>query len=278
GAARATLAVARRDRDTVSEQGIREHGPELLAGLFLGWLAISLTPHHDMRYTLPLLVYLSVLGTSWVPLLQRGMARTVATAALAAAVVATTLGASFGVGGRVHIPLGGATVKTRTSFGIPSPNGITLYADRDFNVSAPRRGADILRALQLLRDQGITGIAWYRDDAPLGDPVLDSQGLSLFARFAGLRRPLRFWTVTFVTQPPAPELRDEWNLTIPRRIFLIRRETYAGIPPCMRLSDDTGIWFVIGDPAADAPAIFCPQDQAEAQLTGSAGSAPAPRR
>src|SRR5262249_48407933 len=37
--------------------------PELLGGLFGSWLLLTLVTHKDMRYTLPMLVYLAVLGT-----------------------------------------------------------------------------------------------------------------------------------------------------------------------------------------------------------------------
>ena len=71
--------------------------PELLAGLAVAWVAITVMPHHDLRYTIPLIVYLAVLGTAWIPRLP-GTWRYAAIGCLAAATLAATLGATFGVG------------------------------------------------------------------------------------------------------------------------------------------------------------------------------------
>jgi hypothetical protein len=43
-------------------------------------------------------------------------------------------------------------------------------------------------------------------------------------------------------------------------LFLIRRKLYAELP-CVRLSDGTGIWFVLGDPTLEEPVIYCPLNQ-----------------
>jgi hypothetical protein len=53
----------------------------LLAGGFIAWLAITLTPHHDIRYDMPLLPYLAVIGTGWIIHLPR-LARPAAAGAL----------------------------------------------------------------------------------------------------------------------------------------------------------------------------------------------------
>ncbi|HET6449456.1 MAG TPA: glycosyltransferase family 39 protein [Conexibacter sp.] len=103
--------------------------PELLGGLLGGWLGLTLVRHHDMRYAMGLLVYLAVLGTAWIVRLRRTW-RIGATAALASAVVATTLGASFGIGGDVRVLLAGDPVATDRTFGIPPPSQLTVYADQ----------------------------------------------------------------------------------------------------------------------------------------------------
>ncbi|HEV2981862.1 MAG TPA: glycosyltransferase family 39 protein, partial [Solirubrobacteraceae bacterium] len=40
--------------------------PELLGGLFVSWLGMTLIKHKDPRYDLPALVYVAVLSTSWI--------------------------------------------------------------------------------------------------------------------------------------------------------------------------------------------------------------------
>ena len=70
---------------------------ELLAGAFLTWLINTITPHHDIRYGMPLIVYLAVIATGWIVCLPR-KARLVAIVVLAFGVAANTLGITFGVG------------------------------------------------------------------------------------------------------------------------------------------------------------------------------------
>jgi 4-amino-4-deoxy-L-arabinose transferase-like glycosyltransferase len=219
------------------------HRPELLGGLLGGWLAITLTPHHDMRYTMPLIVYLAVLGTAWIVALSRP-ARLLATAALALAVTATTLGATFGVGGDVKILLAGRPVVTNVILGIPPPKQITVYADHDFLVSAPRREVDMPGFMEALRAEGVTGLAWEQPQFPVRDTVADLQGLILLGRFAGLAFP----------EP------GFWDYADPDHAFLIRRPSSgSAVPPCLTLADGSGIWVVRGQvPGGEPLRYFCP--------------------
>jgi 4-amino-4-deoxy-L-arabinose transferase-like glycosyltransferase len=194
----ATVGVGDAIATIVRGRGIHsDWRPELLGGLFGGWLGITLTPHHDMRYTMPLIIYLAVLGTVWIVGLARGP-RALATAVLAGAAIATTLGASFGVGSQVRILLAARPVETDVSFGIPAPRQITIYSDHDFVVSAPRRDADVPGFLTALRAAGVTGIAWTPSDFEVGDPAADPQGLILLARFHGTR-PIPGTRTSYIT-------------------------------------------------------------------------------
>lgn len=223
----ATIARARTVPGAVAA-GCR---PELLGGLAVGWLAITLTPHHDMRYTMPLIVYLAVLGTVWIV----GLARTprrLATAALGIAVLATTLGASFGAGSEVRVLLAGKPVATDVSFGIPAPDQVTVYSDHDFVVSAPRRDDDVPGFMRRLRAAGATGVSWNPSDFVVGDVVADPQGMILLARFAG---------VTYLGTAP---LRHD-----PHHVLLLRRRLGAfPSPQCLTLPDHSGIWVAFGQP------------------------------
>lgn len=266
GVVRAVVRTVRRRAAFLRPAGRHDLLPELLGGLLVGWLAISLTPHHDMRYTLSLIVYLAVLGTVWVVDLGRAWRR-VAIGGLAAAAVATTLGMSFGVGPDVRVVLGGERVLTDVSFGIPSPNEITLHADQAFNVSEPRRGDDVLGLFEAIRREGATGVAWESSSAPLGDPVFDNQGVLLFARFAGLTAPdadgARFargpLPVGEVEAPARePWQRTRWDLADPGHVFVIRATEFASEAPCMAMRDGTGLWLRRGDPEAPGAEPYCP--------------------
>lgn len=250
GVARTVHLIARERKAPPRERSMGDAGPELLGGLFGGWLALTLTPHHDMRYTMPLIVYLAVLGTAWIAMLAP-TPRTIATATLGLAVLATTLGATFGVGSEVRIPLSGHPIQTDASFGIPPPDQLTLYSDHDFSVSSPRRGDDVLGLFKAMRREGITGVIWRGAEAPDGDPVFDSQGVRVFARFAGLAGP-RLGSMRLVTYSVAESVEDMnpmvWDVADPRHAFLIRAKQHGHARPCRRLRDGTGIWLVLGNP------------------------------
>jgi hypothetical protein len=221
-----------------SREYVARWRPELLAGLGVGWIGITFTPHHDMRYAMPMIVYLAVLGTAWIPALTRVWRRT-ALVLLGAAVLATTLGATFGVGHEVRILLAGRPIATDVSFGIPAPSQITIYSDHDFVVSAPRRESDVAGFFAALRDSGVTAVAWEVSTFEVGDRAADPQGLVLLAGFAGLRVPVL----------------GQVDLHDPRNAYLTHGVVQRGDllpPPCLRLGDGTGVWvsrgYVRGDP------------------------------
>jgi 4-amino-4-deoxy-L-arabinose transferase-like glycosyltransferase len=215
--------------------------PELLGGLVGGWLGITLTPHHDMRYAMPLIVYLAVLGTAWIASLRRP-ARLVAAIALGLVVVAATLGATAGVGGEIRIPPARQATADLQRRGVPPSDAIVLYSDHDFRVSAPRREDDVLAFMRALRREGVTGVSWEYGQSPFDDPVFDLQGVTLFARFAGLWAP----------EPTSPDL--DAGRSDPHHAFLVRERSHGSEAPCMKLSDGTGIWVVQGDGRSFCPA------------------------
>jgi hypothetical protein len=116
-----------------------------------------------------------------------------------------------------------------------------LYSDHAFRVSGPRREDDVLGFMRALRREGVTGVSWDYRQSPFDDPVFDLQGVTLFARFAGLvaREPA-------LADPSAAQAD-------PRHAVLVRHRANAGQPPCMRLSDGTGVWVQMADGTS-----FCP--------------------
>lgn len=210
--------------------------PELLGGLLVAWAGLTIVPHDDMRYAMPLVVYLATLGTAWIAQLAP-MPRRAAAAALAVAVLATTLGASFGVGGVARIELAREPYPAEyryllRNYGVPSTRQITLYANRGFMVAAPRRSSDIPALLDALREHGYTGVGWIREQAILGDPAFDLQGLWLLMRFARL-------------DGPPLTLRVPWDMDDPRHALLVRGPLPGETRPCMVLADGTGLWVMV---------------------------------
>ena len=263
GVGTAGCAAIRRSRNARlrSQADVR---PALLAGLFVGWLGLSLTPHHDMRYAMSLVPYLAVLGTAWVVRLP-AVGRRLAIAALVLAATATTLGISFGAGPDVRLVLGAERVVTNVSFGIPAPNEITFHSDHNFNVAAPRDEDDVPALFKAMKRDGVTGVAWNFGDSPVGDPVFDVQGVALFARFAGLMTSEMEQQLVHAGPVAIPAERGnqrwlltQWNVDDPNHVFLMRRGVYGREAPCMRLRDGTGLWLRRG--AGDYPEAppYCP--------------------
>jgi 4-amino-4-deoxy-L-arabinose transferase-like glycosyltransferase len=218
-------AVARRPRIA----------PELLGGMLGGWLFLLLTPIHVVRYELPLLVYLAVLGTAWIVQLKR-RPRRVATAILAVAVVATTLGATFGAGGDVRLRLGSTISREAAWAGVAPKNEIVLYSEHDFEVSGPRRDGRLLALMRDMKRDGITGVAWLRRQVT---PAFEDQGLEAFAAMARLSSPLP-------TEPLPPGIA-----------LLLHGPVGDGPPPCVTLADGTGMWMRL-EHAYDPQPYYCP--------------------
>lgn len=210
-------------------------GLELLGGLGLSWLAISLQPHHDIRYALPLIVYLAVLGTGWVVRLRPSL-RAYATGWLVLAACAATAGAAFGLGARVEAVAGSQPIRSETMMGTARPNAIVLYATSNYIRDAPRQDGDMLglmRALEASRDN----VGWLGEQWPA---PLDSEGLHAFARLAEI------------------EVAQTWERTTPNTAQLVRGTEAApgGVSaPCLVLGDGSAVWIRLG--TFDGPE-YCP--------------------
>ncbi len=222
----------------------RETGVELLAGLVGAWLILLATPIHVTRYLIPLSVYIAVLGTTWIARMQP-VGRSVTTAALTVAVVATTLGATLGVGPFLRVSLQAHRAPDWSEIGVARSAEIVFYSNHDFIVSGPRRGGDVLRLLRALRRTGIARITFLMGAE---DPkVFAIGGLLVFARIAGLTVP------PFDGEPPI-EADD-----LPAHAAVLMHElTLGNAPPCVRLSDGTGIWVRLGRALAPSARDFCP--------------------
>jgi 4-amino-4-deoxy-L-arabinose transferase-like glycosyltransferase len=209
---------------------------ELLLGGFVAWLAISLTPHHDIRYDMPLMPYLAVVGTGWIIALPRA-ARLAATAVLVLAVAANTLGTTFGVGSQVETTLVQSPPATEAL-----PERIVFYANQGgLGVAGPRRDGDLPGLLRALRRTGVRGVAWSR--AQTREPDFSSEGLIPLALIAGLRYAKSLEPV-------------ESN---PAVVGLIHAPVTPRTPPtCTQLSDGTGVWVLRGNLATRTLEFYCP--------------------
>jgi hypothetical protein len=213
---------------------------ELLVGLVGAWTVLSLMPHHDLRYTMPLVIFIAVLGTAWIVRLpQAAMASAIAVLVLA--VGAAHLGATFGVGGDTDRRLPGNRQATLGE-GVPLRDRVVVYTNNNFLVSAPHAHGDVLALFRSLRRAGVRAVYW-EDDVDEADPVFERIGLLVFAVVAGL---------------DADYVRAHFH-GLPRDAAVaIRAPTLDRAPPCIHLSDGTGVWVRLGDPGRAGTPDFCP--------------------
>jgi 4-amino-4-deoxy-L-arabinose transferase-like glycosyltransferase len=218
---------------------------QLLVATFLAWLLITLTPLHDIRYSLPLTPYLAVIGTGWIVCLRRP-ARLLATGVFAIGVVANTLGSTFGVGGRVGYPL--PAIDTEPSIG-----KVVFYTNRGFLVAGPHRDGNVLAMLEGLRRNGVRTVTWNLEESR--EPDFSFEGLNALALIAKL-------TASILT-------RREFSNS-PKVATLIHAPITKQTPPtCTRVSDGTGVWVVRYDVSAHSLALYCPTRHPQFYAPGS---------
>jgi 4-amino-4-deoxy-L-arabinose transferase-like glycosyltransferase len=205
---------------------------EFLAGGFAAWLVLTLTPHHDVRYGLPLLAFMAVIATGWIASLPRATGLAAGTL-LALAVLANTLGITFGVGGEVSVAL---PVK------LGELSQVTVYSTNGFLAGAPSRDGDVPGLLVALHREGVRTLAWSL--AQSAAPDFSAEGLLALARIAQL------------TTDSAPGLEYVRSASV---ATLVHEPVTAHTPAtCTRLSDGTGVWVVRYDAAAGKLAFYCP--------------------
>jgi Dolichyl-phosphate-mannose-protein mannosyltransferase len=220
----------------VRRRPIGRLAPELLLGAFVSWLAITETFTHDTRYSMPLLVYLAVLGSGWTVRLRRPW-RAVATLVLVLVATANTLGVSFGVGGTLQASLPGANLTGRQR-----PGYLEIYSNSAFLLGVGQvRDDGVLPMLRALRRNDVQRIVLFPES--LFQPDFSAAGVEALAAMAGLKASVRESVV---------------DLTRRDAVFAHGRIRSGQAPPCVRLSDGTGVWIRLGNPNAPGVRDYCP--------------------
>jgi 4-amino-4-deoxy-L-arabinose transferase-like glycosyltransferase len=210
--------------------------PELLAGLAVSYIGISLLSLDDPRYTLPMLVYLAVFATGWIPRVGTRV-RLAAVAALVAILVLNTALLNL-VGGqhslRWELPGAPDSPIGEREFTFASNSGY-IEGKPKTNGIAPR----FIDMLKRARDDGARQVVFQPESMNNGGYNLF--GLAVFARTAGLAVP-----------------GNDWSKLGPEDVYVFRlAPKQAGRPPCLISSDGTGIYMVKGQPSAENP-VYCP--------------------
>jgi 4-amino-4-deoxy-L-arabinose transferase-like glycosyltransferase len=231
GAIWTVVAVARRE----DPKALRL---EFLVGGFVAWLAITLTPHHDIRYDMPLMPYLAVVATGWIVHLPR-IPRLATLAVLLGAVAANTLAVTFGVGRTLETKLLAKPPQTQAL-----PDRVVFYSNTGFLVAGPQRDGDTPGLLRALREDGVTIVVFTI--AETQTPDFSFEGIDPLATIAGLSLSIETELV-------------RRSSTVVR--LLHRPVSSAMPPPCTRLSNGTGVWVVRLNDATGRVQYYCPFPQ-----------------
>jgi 4-amino-4-deoxy-L-arabinose transferase-like glycosyltransferase len=208
---------------------------EFLMGGFVAWLAISLTPHHDIRYDMPLMAYLAVVGSGWIVHLPRA-ARLAGAGVLVLAVLANTLGNTFGVGGQVEAKLVSSPPTTQAY-----PDRVVLYSNKGFLVAGPQRDGDVPALLSALRSEGVEIVIFNPSQIEGAD--FSGEGLGPLAMIAGLLPSVE---TSLVNQSPAAA-------------YVVHQSIMPHSPPaCTSLSDGTGVWVLRRTADSGNVQFYCP--------------------
>jgi hypothetical protein len=111
----------------------RRHVPDLLAGLAVGYLAMTMLAVHDPRYSLPLVVFIAVIATGWIATSSRAWAAGTGSGILCLAVV-LNIAANVGLAGTFKVTLPGDDADD-----LIHPGALTVVDKGGYVVGEPRR-------------------------------------------------------------------------------------------------------------------------------------------
>lgn len=215
--------------------------PELLVGCGLGWFTVSLISLDDPRYSLPLMVYLAVLGTWWILRLPRR-----ASYALAGVLAALTLWNTYMQNWSGKDAATATEIELSAWDGNPLRKGtLTLWTSRGYVEGAPDRSGprdEIVAMLQRAHDDGAEQVVF--DPPSLNSGAFNLFAMAVMGRAGGLEVP-------------------GFNASVlgPDDIFVFRASPpdVGDTLPCLMspLGDGTGFYMFKGVPT-DESKPYCP--------------------
>ena len=233
--------------------------PELIGGGAFGYLAMTYLTLKDPRYTLPALVYMAVLATSWLPGVRPRL-RPWLTGAFGVVVLANFIAVSFGFGPTVRIVFPGAPSSSTAGARV-----LTFYSPNGWLRGGPVHEGDVLALLKGLRRLGVVQIDV--DGGSSNSPDFNNAGVSALAIVAGLAIPGQ----------------EDLAAMGPTDAFILRRVPMTTDPyACQMLDDGTGIYVSLGNPLTfpfDETTFVCPASRpVYYHVTPVPGSIPEPER
>jgi 4-amino-4-deoxy-L-arabinose transferase-like glycosyltransferase len=208
---------------------LEDHTPELLAGVAVGWAALTFyLKLKSPYYALPLTVFVALLSTAWLARVRRPVWRAAA-AGLALVAAVNFAVAAFHIGNppgwRVALP--GAT----DAPGVQSARYVTIVSPEAWPASldAGEHG-DIVDIIRALKERGVRQVEF---DVSVDLAYFNTVGLTTLTTAAGLPRPPAY-------NPDA--------LRAPEDAFIGREPT--GPDSCRPLGDGTSIYVTLGPPTS----------------------------
>lgn len=210
---------------------------EFFVGAFVAWLAITLTPHHDIRYGMPLMPYLAIIATGWIAAVRRPV-RWAAIGLLVLGVGMNTLGTTFGAGNNVKVALVSSPAVTEAL-----PDQVWFYSNSGFLVAGPHRDGNVPGMLTALRNSGVRVIYWSSTDS-FNNPQFSAEGLIALALIAKLSA--------------SPIYRRNVVASAQAATLVYQPAGSSGPPPCVKLSGGGRVFILRYNEASGKSGLFCP--------------------
>ena len=229
-------------------------GLEVLVGLVVSYVGVTALSLHDYRYSLPMLVFMAAVATTWIAHLPI-TARRIAAAALVVVCAVNIVGINAGIGSRVRFAIrSGAPLESSLA-----ERQLTFYEPAGLPYGKPRDDG----VLDRLRDAHRDGVRQFDVDPNSANLFFfNPDGLQALAHMAGIGRPPVF-------DPGKLGARD---------LYFLRRPPSAADPrPCIRLEDGTSVYASLGPAAApfEQRKLYCPgRDRPPPSPRGAARSRP----
>jgi hypothetical protein len=209
----------------------------LLGGLLVGIVLTVALTHNDVRYTMPLVIYVAILGTAWFATSAHGWLRAAGAAVVALLFALNLVTTSTGDGPNwtFHVPW-----PAITSAGLGNGQA-TVFSTGGWLVGRPEGGGDVQASLEAAKRQGARYVVIDRVRA--GTSEFNVTGLGMLTRFAGLE--------------VAPA--DDYGALGPDDIYVTTGQSQA--PPCGHAADGTPIYYERGrdvQPVDSADNLVCP--------------------
>lgn len=210
---------------------------DLLVGGLIGWFAMTMIIHKDPRYSLPLLVYVAVLGTGWIATMARNRLRRALTGVTVAIALVNFFGVSVGIAGTALIRVPGHLPAT-------AENYLTFYSSVGYPDGGPATDGNVPAIMSGLYRAGYRYITV--DDGPVGYVDFNQPGLDALASMDGLQQ-----TATYQPASLGPH----------GVLFLLHDQQVGDPPACGTLDDGYGVYLAVGDASVpfELMKFVCPQ-------------------